>query len=157
MSFDLQAFLNAQISLREKRVPVPWLAHWFPEGETPMFTVRALSGEEIFRAADAETRDRKIVAAVQALAGSVQADQFAEAFRQAMGGDDIPEEMRRRIEHLLAGVAEPKLDRPAVLRLIAFYPTVASDLHKEIMTLIADGPVLGKASDSTQTPPSSPT
>jgi hypothetical protein len=148
MSFDLQRFLSAAISLREKTVPVPELAWSFPEGVDPAFTVRALSGEEIFRAADAGARDQKLVAAVQAIAGAAGAEKFAEGFRDLIGSDDVPEDMRRRIEHLLAGVVEPKLDREAVLRLIAFYPTVAANLHGVILTLIAEGPDLGKAGGS---------
>jgi len=157
MSFDLQRFLNAAISLREKTVPVPDLAGFFPEGVDPVFVVRALSGEEIFRAADAGARDQKLVAAVQAIAGAAQADQFATAFKDLIGSEDVPEDMRRRIEHLLAGVVEPKLDREAVLRLIAFYPTVAANLHNVILTLIAQGPDLGKAGGSTETPLSTST
>jgi hypothetical protein len=156
MSFDLNRFLNSQISLRERKVKVPCLAEWFPEGVEPAFIVRALSGEEIFRAADAEARDKKLVAAVQAISGSVHAAQFADAFKDLIGADDVPEEMRRRIEHLLVGVVEPKLDRQAVLRLIAFYPTTAATLHTAIMELIAQGPSLGKADDSTPTPESLP-
>ncbi len=148
MTFDVQRFLNAAISLREKTVPVPDLAGFFPEGAEPVFTVRALSGEQIFRAADASARDQKLVAAVQAIAGAAGADKFADGFRELIGSDDVPEDMRRRIEHLLAGVVEPKLDREAVLRLIAFYPTVAANLHNAILTLIAEGPDLGKAGGS---------
>jgi hypothetical protein len=154
MTFDLQRFLQAQIALREKVVPVPDLAGFFPEGAEPVFVVRALSGEEIFRAADAGARDQKLVAAVQAIAGAAGAEKFADSFRDLIGADDVPEDMRRRIEHLLAGVVEPKLDREAVLRLIAFYPTTAGKLHGAIMELIAEGPDLGKAGGSTETPPS---
>jgi hypothetical protein len=157
MSFDLQRFLQARIALREKAVPVPDLAGFFPEGAEPVFVVRALSGEEIFRAADAGARDQKLVAAVQAIAGAAGADKFAEGFRDLLGAEDVPEDMRRRIEHLLAGVVEPKLDREAVLRLIAFYPTVAGALHNEILILISQGPDLGKAGGSTETPPSTST
>lgn len=148
MTFDIQRFLNSAISLREKTVPVPELVGFFPEGTEPVFTVRALSGEEIFRAADASVRDQKLVAAVQAIAGAAGADKLADGFRELIGSDDVPEDMRRRIEHLLAGVVEPKLDREAVLRLIAFYPTVAANLHNAILTLIAEGPDLGKAGGS---------
>ncbi len=157
MSFDINRFQQAQLALREKIVPVPELAGFFPESVEPVFRVRALSGEEIFRAADASARDQKIVAAVQAIGAAAQADKFAEAFRDLLGSNDVPEDMRRRIEHLLAGVVDPKLDRQDVLRLIAFYPTVAGKLHAAILELIAEGPDLGKASDSTQTPASSST
>lgn len=157
MSFDLQRFLQTHIALREKTVPVPDLAGFFPEGAEPVFRVRALSGEEIFRAADAGARDQKLVAAVQAIAGAAQAHQFAEAFRDLLGSDDVPEDMRRRIEHLLYGIVEPKLDREGVLRLIAFYPTVAGALHGAILEMIAQGPTLGKADASMPTPPSSST
>ncbi len=157
MTFDLQRFLNAAISLREKAVPVPDLAGFFPEGVEPAFVVRALSGEEIFRAADAAARDQKMVAAVQAISSAAQADKFAEAFKDLIGSEDVPEDMRRRIEHLLAGVVEPKLDREAVLRLIAFYPTTAGQLHNEILILISQGPDLGKAGGSTETPTSTST
>jgi hypothetical protein len=154
MTFDLQRFLQAQIALREQRIPVPELAGFFPEGAEPVFVVRALSGEEIFRAADASARDQKLVAAVQAIAGAAQAEQFADAFKNLIGADDVPEDMRRRIEHLLYGIAEPKLDREAVLRLMTFYPTVAATLHRAVLDLIAQGPDLGKADGSTPIPPS---
>jgi hypothetical protein len=154
MSFDLQRFMQAQLALREKVVPVPGLADWFDEGSDPVFRVRALSGEEIFRAADAKTRDIKLAAAVQAISGAADSAQFAESFRDLIGGEDVPEEMRRRIEHLIYGLVEPKLDREGVLRLLAYWPTVGRTLHDAIYELIAQGPVLGKASGSIETPPS---
>ena len=44
MSFDLDAFEQADLRARTARVPVPALARWFADGAPAEFEVRALSG-----------------------------------------------------------------------------------------------------------------
>jgi hypothetical protein len=155
VTFDLQRFSSADLAPRQATVPVPDLAHWFDDPE-PVWIVRGLSGEEIARANEASARHKIMLSAVEALAsaGTARAEQV-EAIQRLIGyGPDVPEDLARRFDHLVAGSVEPTIDRAFAVKLFSVYPIVAYQLSNKILELTGMGPDLGKAPHSTPTPAS---
>jgi hypothetical protein len=89
-----------------------------------------------------------------ASAGTARADQV-EAIQRLIGyGPDVPEDLARRFDHLVAGSVEPTIDRAFAVKLFSVYPIVAYQLSNEILKLTGLGPDMGKAPHSTPTPAS---
>ena len=154
MPFDAQRFQHAVFTPRTANVPVPDLRAWFPPDE-PIWTVRGLSGEEIARANEAGSRTEKLRAALEALiqAGAGQ----REAFATLLGtSDDVPEDLVKRYEHLIAGSVNPTIDREIAIKLFAHYPVVAFQLSNKILELTGMGADPGKAPGSGPIPVSEP-
>jgi len=155
VTFDIARFGAADLAPRQATVPVPDLAHWFDDPE-PVWIVRGLSGEEIARANEASARHKVMLSAVEALAsaGTARAEQV-EAIQRLIGyGPDVPEDLARRFDHLVAGSVEPAIDRAFAVKLFSVYPIVAYQLSNKILELTGLGPDLGKAPHSTPTPAS---
>jgi hypothetical protein len=151
MSFDLDRFRSLSLSPRQAQVRVNDLAAFFPAGVEPVWTIRGLTGEEIARANAASQRQPAILAAVEALAaaGSAKADQIA-AIQTLIGyGQDTPEDLAKRFDHLTFGSVDPVIDRESAVKLFAAYPIVAYTLTNRILELTGLGPDLGKAPAST--------
>jgi hypothetical protein len=156
MTFDLNRFRAADLSPRQHSVPVPDLAFFFAEGVKPVWTVRGLTGEEIARANASSQRQALVLAAVEALAssGSAKPDQIA-AMQTLIGyGQETPEDLAKRFDHLVFGSVDPAIDRESAVKLFAGYPIVAYTLTNKILELTGMGPDLGKAPASTASPPS---
>lgn len=146
MSFDLEGFRGTSLAPRQLSVPVPDLAAFFKEGAEPVWVVRGLTGEEIARANETDTRYRAVAAAVEALANSAAAksDQ-ADALSSLIGyGDQVPQDLAKRFDHLVFGSVAPEVDRALVVKLFAAYPIVAYTLTNKILELTGLGPDLGK-------------
>jgi hypothetical protein len=154
MTFDLNAFRGAALSPREATVPVPDLSAFFPDGVEPVWTVRGLTGEEIARANESSARYATIAAAVDALAaaGAAKADQV-ESLKTLIGyGNEVPNDLAKRFDHLTFGSVEPAIDRESAVKLFSAYPIIAYTLTNKILELTGLGPDLGKAPVSTATP-----
>ncbi len=152
MNFDLMQFQGATITPRQATVPVPDLAAFFAPGADPVFTVRGLTGEEIARSNDLTLRQARIAAHINALASTAAVDQ-TDALKSLLGyGDDVPDDLAKRLDHLVYGCVEPPLDRPTAVKLFASFPIVAYTLTNKILELTGLGPDLGKAPPSTPAP-----
>ena len=155
MSFDPQRFSQAPLAPRTAEVAVPDLAPWFEPDEKPAWIVRGLTGDDIARASEAADKAAKIRAAVQALLAAGEARQ--EAFAALLGvGDDVPDDLIKRYEHLMAGSVEPPCDRELAIKLFAAFPVVAYQLTNKILELTGLGADSGKAPGSGPTPESEP-
>ena len=154
MSFDIERFRGAALSPRESTIPVPDLAHFFAEGDPAEWTVRGLTGEEIARSSESQSRATSIAAAVQALANSAALKRDrTEAMETLIGyGADVPEDLAKRFDHLTYGSVSPAIDRPLAVRLFAVYPVVAYQLTNKILELTGLGPDVGKLPHSTVAP-----
>ncbi len=146
MSFDLEKFRGAALAPRTKVIPVPDLAPWFGEGEPAEWTVRGLTGEEIARSNEGQTRMAAIAATVQALANSAALkDDRVEAMQTLIGyGADTPDDLVKRFDHLVYGSVSPTIDRPLAVKLFAAFPVVAYQLTNAILELTGMGPDVGK-------------
>lgn len=153
--FDRAAFTAAPLAARTASVPVPDLQPWFGDAE-PVWQVRGLTGEEIARANEAPARLARLATAVEALA-SVQADEQADAIKTLLGvSDAVPDDIAKRIDHLIAGSVEPAIDREIAIRLFQHFPVVAFSLTNKILELTGQGAQPGKAPGSGASPTSEP-
>lgn len=150
---DLGKFLDAELSLRTTSVEVPELSDFFGD-EKPVWTVKGLTAAELGRANQAADRGTENVKAlVEAMAGS---GDKAEALRRTMGisQTEVPADVSRRIELLVAGSVEPKLgieQRDVAVKLAETFPTIFYNLTNQILSLTGQGAELGKRKPSGKT------
>ena len=153
--FDFAKFSQAPLAARTAEVPVPDLAPWFGPDEKPVWIVCGLTGEAISRANAAADRTEKLRAAMEAMLQAGQARK--EAFAAILGtGDDVPDDLLKRYEHLIAGSVSPPCDRELAIRLFAHFPVVAYQISNKILELTGLGSIEGKAPGSGPTPESEP-
>lgn len=153
--FDAQRFLQTLFAARTAEVAVPDLRAWFGPDDAPVFIVRGLTGEEVARANEAADRAAKLRAALEALAdaGAVR----REAVATVLGtGDDVPDDLLKRYEHLIAGSVEPAIDREIALKLFREFPIVGYQLTNKILELTGMGADPGKSPGSGPIPESEP-
>ena len=152
--FDAQRFMTAPLAARTADVPVPDLRAWFGD-DPPVWVVRGLTGEEIARANEATDRSAKLRAAMEAMLSAGAARK--EAFAALLGtGDDLPDDLIKRFDHLVAGSVQPPVDREMAIRLFALFPVVAYQLTNKILELTGLGADVGKAPGSGPIPESEP-
>ncbi len=145
MSFDVDKFMGVQFVPRESKVNLPALASFFPEGSDPVFVVRGLTGPEFARVQEAPKAYKRAEAIAEGLAtGNKQ--EMIEAVRAAigLGGTTPPDEAVKRIEMLVIGSVEPKLDRPAVVKFCSAFPIEFFQLTNAITILTGQGHEVGK-------------
>jgi hypothetical protein len=152
---DLQKFGSATFIQREASIPVPELDEFFEEGEERVWVVRGLTAAELGRAKQlAQVRPATLDALVSAIAGK---GGKGEEIRAALGlsDEDVPEDVSRRIEMLVAGSVSPKLtpdDRDVVVKLSEAFPTTFYNLTNQITNLTGAGAETGKRKPSGKTP-----
>lgn len=152
--FDLDAFMSAQLSPREGQVDAAEAACFFAEGSEPVFIVRGLTGEEMYRVAQEQQSAGLRAAVAEAMAGQ-QRKEIVDALREAVGGgESLPDAMRIAISRLCHGAVEPRLDRDQAVRLFNVFPNVAVAAERKIVELSGLGPDVGKLAASTPTPAS---
>ena len=101
MSFNASAFGKAKYETRTADVRLSHLAHYFDDGDDPIFTVRGLSYSEL-AAADAAVEKSR---AIDVMARAISVEESAvHAVREILGvHSGHPEQMVRRIHFLVAG------------------------------------------------------
>ena len=154
MGFDLAKFTRAEMEHRAVDVPVPELRSWFPEGEKPVIKVRGLSGEEFYNVRQAVQKRTDLRGIAEKLLGG-NGQAIAEAIEEFYGS--VPEEFARRVEILIHGCVEPKLDRAAAMKLIKHFPVSAHGLADAILRATGEGSILGESKGSGGTPASAMT
>lgn len=152
-TFNLKRFDNAQLVPRTEEVEVVDLREYFDGEGPPIWTVRGLSGEEMYRVKNSVSRDRMISAVMSSFAGT-PADKIT-AVKELFGvGEEVDEEAVRRIEMLVIGSVNPKLDRQAAVKLLNRFPITAGNLTDTILKLTGLGSVPGKLPGSGEMPAS---
>jgi hypothetical protein len=137
VSFGASKFQHAEYAPRMETVPMPVLVEFFGEGEAAEFTVRGLTASELNKAHEAGNRQKNLDAVVKAIAS--QKEQVAE-IRKALGlSADTPGEIAKRMEMLVAGSVEPKLDHATVAKLAEVFPVEFYDLSNRITNLTGQG------------------
>jgi hypothetical protein len=121
MTFDVGKFEAARFEPRTRTVPVEALAAFFADGEAPEWRVRGLNATELHRALEASKRSGTIDAVIKALAAT--GDQ-AEAVRRAIGlsSREVPGEVAKRLEMLVAGSIAPTIELPHAVKLAEAFP-----------------------------------
>lgn len=153
MAFDAERFRAAKLEHRTERVEVEALAPFFGDGEAPAWLVRGLSAVELHRCTEASRRQSTIESIVKAMA--TQADQVA-AVRKALGlAQDTPGEIAKRLEMLVLGSVEPKVELPDAVKLAESFPIEFMVLTNKITELTGKGADLAKPAAASQKTPAS--
>ena len=99
MSFDFNAFENAPVNFPTKKIPVPQLKNFFPEGEEPEWEIKSLTGIEIAISNQAPIDYRRKKAMIEALTDdNASSIAMKKAFQELLGKcpeDTMPEEYLR--------------------------------------------------------------
>lgn len=149
MPFAADRFESTKFEPRKARVPVPALALFFDEGETPEWEVRGLSSAELHRALEAGRRQGSVEAIVRAIAST--GDQAA-AIRRALGlTKDTPSEIAKRLEMLVAGSVAPVVTLPQAVKLAEAFPIEFLQITNEITDLTGKGFDLVKRAAASET------
>lgn len=149
MSFNVQKFQNTQFVPREARVPVSDLSAFFGPEDEPAFVVRGLTGAELAVVNEAVSRNRSRAAIAEGLLSPEQADQIT-AVRELLGiGCAVPDDMAKRLEMLVIGSVDPKLDLPTAVHLSEAFPVEFYTLTTKITELTGLGAEPGKPKAST--------
>ena len=137
MGFDVSQFQRAEFKPRTSKVSVPALAPFFGKDEEPEWEVRQLSASELFNAMDAKSRRTGLEAVVNAISntGSV-----GDAVRAAIGlTKDAPGEVVKRLEMLVTGSVNPKVELPDAVKLAERFPIEFMQITNEITVLTGKG------------------
>lgn len=147
MEFDIQKFTSTSFEARTKDVPVKDLAPFFkdvPEGETPTWRVRGLTGAELAQTNEAKERNRSRAAIAEGLLSGVD-DKVSEAVKELLGsGSSVPDDLAKRIEMLVLGSVEPQCSHQLAVKLAEAYPVEFYQLTGEITRLTGQGAEPGK-------------
>lgn len=152
MGFDKKAFLNAGWQKRERDVPVPELAEFFPKDKEPVFKVRSLSGHEYWRVqaiAENYTDYRKLLGRLM----SMDPGQTASAIKGLydMAEDKSPKELVRSLAMLRFGAVDPEVDEDMAARLCEYAFPAFARLVAQITEVTNMGYVPGKRKPSGET------
>jgi len=154
MAFDHKKFRKAKFSPRTEEIKVPELAPFFGPDENPVFKVRGLNGQEMYRVQEA-VKKRTDLQAITSKLLSGEGAAIAEAIQEFYGA--VPEEYVRRVEILILGCAEPALTHQDIMTFYKNYPTQAHAIATRILWLTGEGSTLGESRDSGETPESDKT
>lgn len=131
---------------------------FFGDDDEPVWKLRQLDHIEYFRLREVVTgnHQRLLKSIAEALSGS-DAGKKADLMRELLGTSDaVPPELAYRIEAVLLGTVEPKVDRDAVLKLFEHWPADAWLIAEKVMELTGHGASVGKPKSSGETPKSKP-
>lgn len=135
-TFDLKAFRNAQFKPREAELEFSALADFGGK-----FVVRGLTATEIARADEAAQKGKLLSDIVEKLAGAA-GKQKAAALLEGVGiSDDVPALLAKRLEHVVYGVVEPKLEHADVALLANAFPIEFSTIANKILELTGQGQI----------------
>lgn len=137
MAFDLNRFTAAEFAPRTEAVPVPGLAAFFAKGDKPEWVVRGLTAAQLQAAIEAKQRQAAVATVVEAIASS---GEKAQELRKALGlAGDVPGEVVKRLEMLVAGSVTPAIDMPTAVKLANAFPIEFLSLTNTIVELTGKG------------------
>lgn len=150
MAFNSKEFMKQPFDARTEDVRVVELASWFAEGDEPVFKVRGLTFEELNKADNAADNSKamlNLVATLQTKDGTAIADGIKDAFGI---GKDTPANMIKRINHMVMGSVDPKIDEELAVKLASTYPIEFTIISNKIIELTGKGFMPGKLKGSTR-------
>jgi len=137
MSFDLNAFRQAKCERRQEKVSLPSLAQFFADGEEPEFTLQMLTSEELHRSDNSIQAAPAVMEFLKRISSSNDKDK-AEMAAEALGiiaDDDVPATLKKQLEIVRFGVANPQLDLQDAVKIAAFYPVTFRHIWRSIAAL----------------------
>lgn len=137
--------MNQEFEARCEGVEVSALKDWFDspevvEGEEPLkyvWQVRGLTANELAKTFEASSKAKNFDSIIQAI-GSSKAK--IEELKEVLGvGDDVPADIMKRMEQLVQGSVEPKVDHSIVQKLAEKFPIEFYMLTNKITLLTGLG------------------
>jgi hypothetical protein len=154
MGFDFERFERAAFRPREETLTFPALKDFFAEGEAPEFVVRGLSAAELSRAEEAKQRSKTLSVLMEVISQPGNKGDQVKELRKALGlsDDDVPTEMKKRLEMLVMGSVSPKMGMPVAVKLAENFPVEFMQLTHAITRLTGMGSEIeGKSKPSGET------
>lgn len=151
MAFDVNKFLQTSFKHRTEAVSVPDMKEFFEEGSKPEWIVRSLTGQEIGRCAEAATKRESVNMLISGLM-STMTKEAVEAAKDLIGiGTDTPQDIAKRIEHLVIGSVDPACPLDLAVKICETFPIEFYQITNKIMELSGKGQVPGKSTPSGRT------
>jgi hypothetical protein len=144
MSFNVEKFDAAQVTIVTKTIPVPELKAFFGEDEKAEWEVRGMTGTELFIANEAASVASKTKVIIEAIASGTEAG-LKKGLNTFLNKNDqmTPEELVRRHKMLeLASI--PPCPENVCVKLAHNKPTTFTKITNEIIKLTGDGADLGE-------------
>lgn len=139
MGFNTGQFMAEKYTPRIKKVAVPDLKNFFEKDEKPVWQVRGLTGVEIAKAQEVAAK-RSVSAAILEGLLTMRENEVKDAITKLVGkSDDIPEEMAKKIEHLVIASVEPVCTEDMAVKISKVAPTTFFTLANAIWTLSGQG------------------
>lgn len=160
-AFDAQAFMQAGLVPRTRAVRVPALAEWFGgDAAGAEWVVRGITANELARVNEAELRNRRESALVEALAAGNRTEIIQEMQDVLGRGRNTAPDLARRLELLTLGSVEPECDEEFAVRLAETFPVQFFELTNAVLALTGQGSEAKKkpnsSGDSPKSEPPSP-
>jgi len=144
MAIDYEAIDSANITFPTKKIPVPMLKAFFPEGEEPVWEIKSLTGMELAMVEESAERVKVLKGAMEAFAkGTVKGfkDGYDELLNQ--NAEATPESYMRWISLVRYGSVPPCPEHIAV-KLAHSSGGMLRRLAHEIAIMSAMGANLGE-------------
>jgi len=144
MPFDYDKFDQAAVIFPTQKIPVPQLSAFFPEGETPEWEIRPLTGLELGIAEEASQKSDAMRRLFEALAGQ-SVDKMKAGFDELfnLGDDPTPAQYLKWITMFELG-SVPRCPKHIAVKIAHAQAGVFRHIVHEISTLSAMGADLGK-------------
>lgn len=140
MGWDKERVLREEYAIRTKEVRVEALRGAF-DGDEPVFTVRALTANELAGSEEARQSRSQVLALTKALERG-EAGELSRAMQGYFGvaSDDVKPDFARRLEIVARGVVAPEnWDKAQAVWLAEKFPVAFYELSNEILTLTGLG------------------
>lgn len=142
MGFDLDKFENAELVPRTECVEVPALSAFFDDEEKPVFEVRGLDSNDLYKATHAEA-SRKLQNRL--LKAAAEHSNTPEAIlKEITANEDTPGEIAKRLEMLVAGSVTPEISLGVAVKMAKAYPIEFIHVTDVIVKLTGMGYDLAK-------------
>jgi len=140
MTFDIAKFEQKQYKDRTADIPVPELAEFFGEDETPVWTVKCLTASEIAISTEAVANNRNIDGLIGALAAGGSKEKI-EAIKETLGlpTDKTPNDLVKRFSTLVSGSVSPECPQNIAVKLAVNFPVTFYNLTNKILELTGQG------------------
>jgi hypothetical protein len=142
MSFDTQGFLDASLTERIAKVPVPFLQPFFGDTE-PVWVVRNLTLGEMAQCKLSRTKAKNQVAIAKLASARADTDARVTALLNLLNcSAEVESEVTARIEMLVLGSVEPKISYDIAAKLARTHANIVWQLSDKIGELTDGGSVL---------------
>ena len=152
MGFNNNKFIKQGFESRTESISVPALSDWFDKDDEPFWVVRNLTGNEMAASQESASKNKNIAAIAEALTSPGQVEKV-KALRSIIGNsDDVCPDLAKRLEMIVFGSVEPKIDMDIAIKLSENFPVEFLQITNKITILTGLGASKVKLMPSGETP-----